>query len=76
MRAHVAPEHARIDVIAAARTVADDERDLLAAIKIGDILGVRRRRDSRHRCGNPNKFADTVEVHRKSSHGDGRKPAL
>jgi hypothetical protein len=39
----MAGEHARIDIVAAARPVADDELDGLALVEIGHLVGARRR---------------------------------
>ena len=39
MCANETSEQACVDVVAAARAVADDEIDLLAAIKVGDTIG-------------------------------------
>ena len=40
--AHVAREHARVEVVAAAGGVADQQLDGLAAVEVGDRLRLRR----------------------------------
>src|SRR5262249_58092852 len=49
MLADVAREHARIDVVAAAGSVADDQIDPLALVEIGNVVGARRRHGEHER---------------------------